>query len=120
GVGGGGAALVGGARAPPPRVWSAELIGVAGPSGLLGPEGGLGGGGVAARPPATAAPRREPGTAVSPGGVAIDCRREGVRLTFPGGADLLFAPDGFLHLRRREHAGPVGRGGELPPPDRNA
>src|SRR6266581_3719188 len=91
----------------------AELLLDPGQGQTLGPECGLGDGGVAAAAPREAAMRCEPGAGTSPGGVAIACRREGVRLLFAGGRELLFAPDGFLHLRSGEVAGQFGGGVEL-------
>ncbi len=64
--------------------------------------------------------RHEPGPLVwsdggclTPGGVHIECRTEGVKLGFPSGCELLLAPDGFLHLRSGEQAGPFAAGVEL-------
>jgi hypothetical protein len=42
----------------------------------------------------------------TPGGVQIEAQRHGVKLTFPSGRELLIAPDGHLHLRSGEQAGP--------------
>lgn len=50
---------------------------------------------------------------VTPGGVRVACRSVGVRLTFPSGRQLLVAPDGALHLRTGEVAGPFRAGVEL-------
>lgn len=50
---------------------------------------------------------------VTTGGVAIACRTAGVKLTFPSGRELLVAPDGFVHLRSGERAGPFPMGLEL-------
>ncbi len=49
----------------------------------------------------------------TPGGVRIECRSVGVKLTFPSGRELLVAPDGHLHLRAGEFAGPFASGVEL-------
>ncbi|MBL8748987.1 MAG: hypothetical protein JNK78_07495 [Planctomycetes bacterium] len=49
----------------------------------------------------------------TPGGVRIECRTVGVKLTFPSGRELLVAPDGHLHLRSGEFAGPFASGLEL-------
>jgi len=50
---------------------------------------------------------------VTPGGVRVACRRVGVKLTFPSGRELLLAPDGALHLRSGEAAGPFPAGVEF-------
>lgn len=50
---------------------------------------------------------------VTPGGVRVACRRQGVKLTFPSGRELLVAPDGALHLRTGEVAGRYPAGVEL-------
>jgi hypothetical protein len=50
---------------------------------------------------------------VTPGGVHVACRSVGVKLTFPSGRELLVAPDGALHLRSGEAAGPYPAGLEL-------
>ncbi|MFN3242578.1 MAG: hypothetical protein ACE37K_13830 [Planctomycetota bacterium] len=50
---------------------------------------------------------------VTPGGVHVACRAVGVKLTFPSGRQLLVAPDGALHLRSGEAAGPFAAGLEL-------
>ncbi|HZN39951.1 MAG TPA: hypothetical protein VFD82_14160 [Planctomycetota bacterium] len=55
----------------------------------------------------------EHGDCVTAGGVRVDCRSAGVKLTFPSGRELLVAPDGVLHLRSCEHAGPFPFGLEL-------
>ena len=47
---------------------------------------------------------------VTSGGVRIECRLVGVKLTFPSGRELLVAPDGHLHLRSGEMAGPFAGG----------
>jgi hypothetical protein len=39
------------------------------------------------------------GQDVTPGGVLVRAQREGVKLDFPSGAELLLAPDGGVHLR---------------------
>lgn len=64
--------------------------------------------------------RQEPGplhfdehVCVTPGGVRIECLVAGVKFSFPSGRELLFAPDGFLHLRTKESAGPFAGGVEL-------
>jgi len=50
---------------------------------------------------------------VTPGGVHVACRSVGVKLTFPSGRELLLAPDGGLHLRSGEVAGPYAAGVEF-------
>lgn len=56
---------------------------------------------------------RARGEAVTPGGVEVACRAVGVKLSFPSGCELLVAPDGGLHLRSGEVAGPFPAGVEL-------
>lgn len=53
------------------------------------------------------------GGCVTPGGVRVECRAVGVKLTFPRGRELLVASDGRLHLRSGEFAGPFPAGMEL-------
>jgi hypothetical protein len=55
----------------------------------------------------------ERGECMTPGGVRVQCRNEGVKLTFASGRELLWAPDGFLHLRDGGVAGPFAGGVEL-------
>lgn len=55
----------------------------------------------------------EPGSCTTPGGVRVDCQREGVKLTFPSGREVLCAPDGYVHLRCGSVAGPFESGLEL-------
>lgn len=50
---------------------------------------------------------------VTPGGVHVACRAVGVKLTFPSGREVLLGPDGGLHLRSGESAGPFPSGLEL-------
>ncbi len=50
---------------------------------------------------------------VTPGGVHVACRAVGVKLKFPSGRELLVAPDGAVHLRSGEAAGPYRAGLEL-------
>ena len=57
--------------------------------------------------------RSDVGTCTTPGGVVVHCRREGVKLTFPSGRELLYAPDGHMHLRDGTEAGPFHQGVEL-------
>jgi hypothetical protein len=81
----------------------------------IGPECGLGDGGFHFGPVPDPVPRPDPrpGHGVSPGGATVECRREGVKVTFPAGRELLFAPDGYLHLRGGEVIGQFGGGVEL-------
>ncbi|MGB3968742.1 MAG: hypothetical protein WBO45_18555 [Planctomycetota bacterium] len=72
---------------------------------------GLGDGGIAAR--ARGVLRQDKDGCTTPGGVRVECRTAGVKLTFPSGRELLFAPDGCLHLRGGEVAGPFPSGAEL-------
>lgn len=73
---------------------------------------GLGAGGI----DEAAAPDRlrwtDDGCATS-GGIVVQCAAAGVKLTFPSGRELLLAPDGVLHLRSGETAGPFPFGVEL-------
>jgi len=50
---------------------------------------------------------------VTAGGVEVDVKSVGVKLTFPSGRELLVAPDGFVHLRSGEQGGPFAGGLEL-------
>ena len=54
-----------------------------------------------------------PGRCVTSGGVQVECLAVGVKLTFPSGRELLIAPDGAVHLRSGEVAGPFAAGLEL-------
>jgi len=74
-------------------------------------EFGLGDGGLGTAEPGTTRWRGD--DCVTAGGIAIACRSVGVKLTFPSGRELLVAPDGFLHLRSGERAGPFPLGLEL-------
>lgn len=94
--------------APPP----AELVFVADAAPFRLAAYGLGDGGVRSAEP-SAQLRTAPGEALTPGAVAVLVLDEGVRLTFPSGRELLFAPDGFLHLRTGECSGPFAAGVEL-------
>lgn len=47
------------------------------------------------------------------GGIVVTCLAAGVKLAFPSGRELLLAPDGVLHLRSGETAGPYPFGVEL-------
>lgn len=49
----------------------------------------------------------------TPGGVEVQVRSVGVKLTFPSGRELLVAPDGHVHLRGGEIGGPFAGGVEL-------
>lgn len=72
---------------------------------------GLGDGGVAPR--FAPGQRWSDGGCITPGGVRIEVRAVGVKLTFPSGRELLLAPDGLLHLRSGETGGPWPAGVEL-------
>ena len=72
---------------------------------------GLGDGGVASSPRALRFDAND--GCFTPGGVHVACRSAGVKLTFPSGRELLVGPDGALHLRSGEVAGPFGAGVEL-------
>lgn len=50
---------------------------------------------------------------VTAGGVQVHAQSFGVKLTFPSGRELLVAPDGYVHLRSQEKAGPFAGGCEL-------
>ncbi|MFK7740855.1 MAG: hypothetical protein AB8H80_11085 [Planctomycetota bacterium] len=50
---------------------------------------------------------------ITPGGVRVICRPVGVVLIFPSGRELLLGPDGTLHLRSGERAGPFPSGLEF-------
>lgn len=77
------------------------------------PEFGLGDGGVASGEPGALRQRQRPRDSITAGGVRVECHAVGVRLTFASGCELLVAPDGYLHLRGGEVAGPFARGVEL-------
>lgn len=72
---------------------------------------GLGGGGVDTR--RTPAMASERGVWRSPGGVLVRARREGVKLDFPSGAELLVSPSARVHLRDGAHTLPCLGGLEL-------
>ena len=55
----------------------------------------------------------EPGSCITPGGVRVACQREGVKLTFASDREVLFAPDGYVHLRDGSVAGPFTSGIEF-------
>jgi hypothetical protein len=74
-------------------------------------EFGLGDGGIATT---TRGELRQDRTGcTTAGGVRVECREVGVKLTFPSGRELLVAPDGNLHLRSGAVAGPFPQGVEL-------
>lgn len=72
---------------------------------------GLGDGGFAVGEPETL--RWSKGGCTTAGGARIECHAVGVKLTFPSGRELLVAPDGRVHLRSGEFAGPFPSGLEL-------
>ncbi len=104
------------AKAPPKAVGAVEarldsgLVLVA--SGSPDRSYGLGDGGVRTDGDGVAM-RTVAGECRTPGGVHVECQREGTRLTFPSGRELLLAPDGFVHLRDGAVAGPFEGGIEL-------
>jgi hypothetical protein len=105
-------ALSPGLQAPPQQLPEASAPLLLVPAlDRIGPECGLGDGGFRQGPRPEPDPR--PGHGLSPGGATVECRREGVKVTFPGGRELLFAPDGYLHLRGGEVIGQFGGGVEL-------
>ncbi|HEX5050152.1 MAG TPA: hypothetical protein VFZ65_00140 [Planctomycetota bacterium] len=93
-------------QAAPPEV---VLAGSADPVALG--EFGLGDGGTPAN--ARDELRWSPGGCTTSGGVRVECRAVGVKLTFPSGRELLVATDGNVHLRSGESAGPFPGGLEL-------
>lgn len=98
---------------PQPR--PAELL-IALPGASLTEAAGLGDGGMAPAPVRgdRSTPGRLPdGTLRTRGGVVVEAREEGVKLTFASGREMLFMRDGYLHLRGGEHAGPFGAGIEF-------
>lgn len=97
---------------PQPR--PAELL-IALSGATLTEAAGLGDGGIDTVPARDREhPARQPdGTLRTRGGVVVEVREEGVKLTFVSGRELLFMRDGHLHLRGGEHAGPFGAGIEL-------
>lgn len=91
----------------------AELL-FALPGETLAGAAGLGCGGIAPVQGRKAPAGRQPdGTLHTRGGVVVEARAEGVKLTFASGRELLFMRDGHLHLRGGEHAGPFGTGIEF-------
>lgn len=101
------------APTPPPKlpVEHAELVLADGAdSGIDARQFGLGDGGLAVE---RGEIRFRDDGCITPGGVSIECRSVGVKLTFPSGVELLLAPDGNLHLRSGEIAGPFASGVEL-------
>ncbi|MEO6595770.1 MAG: hypothetical protein ABIP94_13545 [Planctomycetota bacterium] len=92
--------------APLPEV---VLAGSADP--VLLAEFGLGDGGMSAEPRSEL--HWSPDGCTTSGGVRIECRSVGVKLTFPSGRELLVATDGNVHLRSGESAGPFPGGLEL-------
>jgi hypothetical protein len=94
------------APAPPP----AEVVLAASADPVPLAEFGLGDGGIGREREQL---RWSGGDCITPGGVRIECRHAGVKLTFPSGRELLVAADGHLHLRSGEVAGPFASGLEL-------
>lgn len=91
----------------PGVVVSGQLVQGRLPLGALG----LGAGGV--REEASPVPLLHRGQHVTPGGVLVEARGEGVKLAFPSGVEVLFSRSGFLHLRSGEQNGSFQRGVEL-------
>ncbi len=98
------------AQQPPTLPLHPEVVLVGAAEPLPGAAFGLGDGGVAAEYEELAWREWD---CVTPGGVVVACRTAGVKLTFPSGRELLLAPDGYLHLRSGERAGPFAAGVEL-------
>jgi hypothetical protein len=98
------------AQQPPTLPVHPEVVLVAAAEPLPGAAFGLGDGGIAKTFDELAWRDTD---CVTPGGVVVACRSAGVKLTFPSGRELLLAPDGFLHLRSGERAGPFAAGVEL-------
>lgn len=106
------AALLAPQHPPDLPVLHRELVLVGDPASTPWSDFGLGDGGT--KPPDPNGMRWAPDDGlVSPGGVRIDCRAVGVKLTFPSGRELLFAGDGWLHLRDEARGGPCPHGAEL-------
>src|SRR5712671_3362327 len=71
----------------------------------------LGDGGLAGATPAVL--QCAAGSCRTPGGIVVEVKTAGVKLTFPSGRELLYTPSGWLHLRGGEAAGPYLAGLEL-------
>ncbi|MBX3464708.1 MAG: hypothetical protein KF830_16180 [Planctomycetes bacterium] len=96
---------------PPVPVLHPEVVLAAATDPVPLAEFGLGDGGLGAGERATL--RWSAGGCTTAGGVRIECRSAGVKLTFPSGRELLVAADGLVHLRTGEFAGPFATGLEL-------
>ncbi|MEM7199553.1 MAG: hypothetical protein AAF628_04765 [Planctomycetota bacterium] len=73
-------------------------------SGVMSLEAlGLGAGGFGRRDARPATEYRTPGEAWTPGGARVRAQREGVKIDFPSGVELLLSPDGLVHLRDGAH-----------------
>jgi hypothetical protein len=106
------AALLAPQQPPALPVLHRELVLVGDPASAPWSDFGLGDGGTKPPDPNGMRWATDAGL-VSPGGVRIDCRGAGVKLTFPTGRELLFAGDGWLHLRSEARGGPYPFGAEL-------
>lgn len=98
------------AGAVPAQQLPADLTLVGGTPSVLVPNLGLGSGGVSDK--ATRLLWHDTGCRTR-GGVHIQCNASGVKLTFPSARELLFAADGYLHLRCGARGGPFLAGAEL-------
>ncbi|MFM1871798.1 MAG: hypothetical protein RL398_1220 [Planctomycetota bacterium] len=102
--------LTGSALGQGPAV-TPEVVLVGAPDPLPASAFGLGDGGFASNERGELAWHER--ACITPGGATIECLAVGVKLTMPGGRELLVAPDGWLHLRGGEKAGPFAGGMEL-------
>lgn len=97
--------------APRPPVMHAQVVLAAAADPVPLAEFGLGSGGFDTAEPRSLHWSKDGCTTA--GGARIECRSVGVKLTFPSGRELLVAPDGHVHLRSGEVAGPFAAGLEL-------
>ncbi len=95
----------------PPAQRLAEVVLASLDDGLHIAEFGLGDGGTKNSP--RGAVRWSEHGCTTAGGVRVECHAVGVKLTFTSGCELLIAPDGNVHLRSGELAGPFPTGLEL-------
>lgn len=95
----------------PPKLRLAEVVLSDAQEGVDLADFGLGDGGVNRQRGQTG--WEVDGACRTAGGVHVACRSVGVKLTFPSGRELLVAPDGVVHLRGGEMAGPFPQGFEL-------
>ena len=101
----------GSTAAPRPRPIVPEVVLAASADPVPLGEFGLGDGGVGTAERGEL--RWSKGGCTTPDGIRIECRSVGVKLTFPSGRELLVAPDGMVHLRSGETAGPFASGLQL-------